>query len=331
MPPIAFITGITGQDGSYLAELLLSKGYTVHGMLRRTSSFNRSRLDPFYLKQSIENQRLFLHYADLNDILTLSNLIHKIKPDEFYHLAGQSHSGLSYQIPISTFNEIAAATSNLLEIFRTMTPAPKIYHASSAEIFGNALKSPQNETTPFRPISPYGCSKAFCTQLCQVYRRTYNLFICNGILYNHESPRRGENFVTRKISLGVAKILRGNANSLSLGNLDATRDWGHAKDYVLAMWMMLQRNTPDDFVIATGKLHTVRDFVDRAFKTVGLDYHQYITQDPRFFRPNDDSITVGDATKAKDYLGWTPYYSFESLVDEMVHADIQLKESPTFH
>ncbi len=252
-PKTALITGITGQDGSYLAELLLGKGYAVHGVVRRTSNLLRSRIEHLRRDEDIYDKRLFLHYGDLSDGTTLRRIFSKVQPAEVYHLAGQSHVGLSFEIPESTCDEIGMATLRLLEIARDQAEPVKVYHAASSEIFGNAAESPQSESTPLRPSSPYGCAKAFATQLARVYRDSYGLFVCNGILYNHESPRRGENFVTRKIARAVARIARGLDDELVLGSLDSRRDWGRAQDYVVSMWLMLQHEKPDDYVVATGE------------------------------------------------------------------------------
>jgi GDPmannose 4,6-dehydratase len=255
---IALITGITGQDGSYLTELLLQKGYEVHGIVRRSSSLERIRLNRLYTDDSVYGQRLFLHYADLSDITTIRRIIMRVRPTEFYHLAGQSHVGLSFEIPESTCDLTAMGTLRIMEILRDLQQPPRFLHASSREIFGSPEKSPQDESTPFAPVSPYGCAKAFATQMTRIYREAHGLFFCNAICYNHESPRRGENFVTRKVSLAAARIQAGLQKQLSLGDLDAARDWGYAVDFVNAMWLMLQQPAPDDYVLATGKEHTIR-------------------------------------------------------------------------
>src|SRR6202171_1555849 len=275
-PKIALITGITGQDGSYLTELLLEKGYAVHGIVRRTSNLLRSRIEHLRRDERISGDRLFLHYGDLSDGTTLRRIFRDVKPTELYHLAGQSHVGLSFEIPESTCEEIGMATLRLLEIARDQPQPVKFYHASSSEIFGNATESPQTELTPLQPASPYGCAKAFATQLARVYRESYGLFVANGILYNHESPRRGENFVTRKIARAAARIARGLDADLLLGSLDSRRDWGRAQDYVTAMWLMLQQDKPADYVVATGETHSVRDFVDTAFAGVNLAPAQFV-------------------------------------------------------
>jgi len=323
-PKTALITGITGQDGSYLAELLLEKGYAVHGVVRRTSNLLRSRIEHLRRDESICDKRLFLHYGDLSDGTTLRRIFSKVQPAEIYHLAGQSHVGLSFEIPESTCDEIGMATLRLLEIARDQPEPVKIYHASSSEIFGNATESPQSETTPLLPSSPYGCAKAFATQLARVYRDSYGLFVCNGILYNHESPRRGENFVTRKIARAVARIAGGLEDELVLGSLDNRRDWGRAQDYVAAMWLMLQHEKPDDYVVATGETHSVREFVEAAFAVVKLPWEKYVKHDRAFDRLNDPAHLVGSAEKIKTTLGWRPTGSFTELVREMVEAELAI-------
>jgi GDPmannose 4,6-dehydratase len=318
----ALITGITGQDGSYLTELLLEKGYTVHGVVRRTSNLPRSRIEHLRGDENIYGKSLFLHYGDLSDGTTLRRIFSKVQPDELYHLAGQSHVGLSFEIPESTCEEIGMATLRLLEIARDQRRPVRFYHASSAEIFGNAAESPQTENTPLRPASPYGCAKAFATQLARVYRESYGLFVCNGILYNHESPRRGENFVTRKIARAVARIARGLDQELLLGSIESRRDWGRAEDYVAAMWLMLQQEKPADYVVATGKTHSVRDFVETAFAVVNLPSAKYVKHNPAFERPADPAHLVGSPEKIKVELGWQPRGSFTDLVREMVEAEL---------
>ncbi len=313
----ALITGITGQDGSYLTELLLQKGYAVHGIVRRTSNLLRSRIEHLRLDAKIYGKNLFLHYGDLSDTTTLRRIFREVGPGELYHLAGQSHVGLSFELPESTCDEAGMATLRLLEIVRE-----KFYHASTSEIFGNASESPQMEETAMRPTSPYGCAKAFATQLARVYRQSYRMFVCNGILYNHESPRRGENFVTRKIARAAARISRGLDVDLVLGNLESKRDWGRAQDYVIAMWLMLQHGKPDDYVVATGEAHSVRDFVEAAFKVVDLPWKKYVKQDPAFDRPIEPARLVGCADKIKKILGWKLSGSFEQLVREMVEAEL---------
>jgi GDPmannose 4,6-dehydratase len=315
----ALITGITGQDGSYLAELLLEKGYAVHGIVRRTSNVVRSRIE--HLRAEAGN-RLALHYGDLTDGTTLRRIFAQVQPAEVYHLAGQSHVGLSFEIPESTSEEVGMATLRLLEICRDQTQPVKFYHASSSEIFGKAEESPQTENTPYRPANPYGCAKAFATQLASVYRTAYGLFVCNGILYNHESPRRGENFVTRKIARAAARIARGLDQQVVLGSLDSRRDWGHARDYVHAMWLMMQHETPDDYIVATGVTHSVRDFVEAAFSSVRLEWQQYVKHDPAFDRPTEPVRLVGSPEKAQRVLGWRATSTFEDLVREMVQAEL---------
>lgn len=315
----ALITGISGQDGSYLAELLLAKGYQVHGVVRRTSNLLRSRIE--HLRRD-QGTRLVLHYGDLADATTLRRIFAEVRPGEVYHLAGQSHVGLSFEIPESTCDEVGMATLRLLEIVRDQAQPVRFYHASSSEVFGRATESPQTEATPFRPATPYGCAKAFATQLAQVYRESYGLFVANGILYNHESPRRGENFVTRKITRGVARIARGLDQELVLGNVESRRDWGRAQDYVMAMWMMLQHERPDDYIVASGETHSVREFVELAFGGVDLPWEKYVRHNPAFDRPADPATLVGSTKKIGEALGWRPAGSFAQLVREMVEADL---------
>jgi len=319
---IALITGITGQDGSYLCELLLAKGYKVHGVVRRTSNMLRSRIEHLRRNEEIYDQQLFLHYGDLSDSTTLRRIVGDVRPMELYHLAGQSHVGLSFEIPESTCEEAGMATLRLLEVARSQPQPVKFYHASSSEIFGNASEIPQTENTPLRPTSPYGCAKAFATQLARVYRESHGLYVCNGILYNHESPRRGENFVTRKIARAAARIARNLDNELVLGNLESQRDWGRAQDYVQAMWLMLQHETADDYVVATGETHSVREFVDAAFAVVDLPWEKYVKHDPSFDRPTEPARLVGCADKIRETLSWKPAGSFRQLVHEMVEAEL---------
>lgn len=321
--PRAFITGITGQDGSYLAELLLQKGYEVHGTVRRTSTLVRSRIDHLYHNPEIYGKTLFLHYADLDDPNTIRRAMVKANPDEIYHLAGQSHVGLSFEMTESTCEQIAMGTLRILEMVRDLPKPAKFFHATSSEIFGSPKEFPQTEETPMFPTTPYGCAKAFSTQLVRVYRQAFSIFAVNGIMYNHESPKRGENFVSRKICKGAAAIKLGLQNELYLGNLDAQRDWGHAKDYVLGMWLSLQYNSPEDFIFATGQLHTVREMVEIAFETVGLDWRKYVKQDPRLFRPVDPQRLVGSFQKAERLLGWKPTVGFRDLVVEMTLSELQ--------
>jgi GDPmannose 4,6-dehydratase len=317
----ALITGVTGQDGSYLAELLLSKAYEVHGLVRRSSNTARARLDHLTRDSDVYGARLFLHYADLDDVTTIRRLLTKIKPDEVYHLAGQSHVGASFEIPESTCEFTAMGTLRLLEILRDCDPLPKLLHVSSSEIFGTPDDSPQNEQTPMRPVTPYGVAKAFATDMIRVYRESFGLFACNAICFNHESPRRGESFVTRKITRSAVRIKQGLQTELSLGNLDAQRDWGYAPDYVNAFWQMLQTEQASDLVLATGKLHTVKDWLDVAFKGLGLDWRKHVKLDPRFLRKADPTRLVGDSTRARIQLGWQPSVSFEEMVNSMVQAE----------
>ncbi len=319
---IALITGITGQDGSYLTELLLEKGYTVHGIVRRTSNLLRSRIEHLRNDKDVYDKRLFLHYGDLSDSTTLRRIFSEVRPAEIYHLAGQSHVGLSFEIPESTCEEVGMATLSLLEIARDQPQPVRFYHASSSEIFGSAEESPQTEDTPLQPASPYGCAKAFATQLVRVYRQSYGLFVCNGILYNHESPRRGENFVTRKITHAVARIARGFQHELVLGNLESRRDWGRAQDYVGAMWLMLQHEVPDDYVVATGDARSVREFVEAAFAVVNLVPEKYVKHNPVFDRLADPAGLVGSSEKIRRVLGWKPSGSFQQLVREMVESEL---------
>jgi GDPmannose 4,6-dehydratase len=320
--PTALITGITGQDGSYLAELLLGKGYAVHGLVRRTSNLVRSRIEHLRNDATIYGRDFFLHYSDLSDATTLRRIFRTVQPTEVYHLAGQSHVGLSFEIPESTCEEVAMATLRLLEICRDQPQPVRVYHASTSEVFGAASESPQNENTAFRPTSPYGCAKAFATQTARVYREAYGLFVCNGILYNHESPRRGENFVTRKITRHVAQIALGQADRLTLGNVQARRDWGHAADYVAAMWRMLQHTHADDFIVATGETHSVLEFAQAAFQVVGLPWEKYLREDPALQRRTEPGALVGDPAKIQRILGWQRTHNFQDLVREMVEADI---------
>jgi len=324
---IALITGITGQDGSYLAELLLEKGYTVHGIVRRTSNLLRSRIEHLRRDEKIYGRSLFLHYGDLSDSATLRRIIVDVRPMELYHLAGQSHVGLSFEIPESTCEEAGMATLRLLEIVRSHSQPVRFYHASTSEIFGNAREVPQTESTPMHPTSPYGCAKAFATQLAQVYRESYGLFVCNGILYNHESPRRGENFVTRKIARAAARIARNLETELVLGNIESQRDWGRAQDYVQAMWLMLQYHTADDYVVATGETHSVREFVEAAFAFVDLPWQKYVKHDSAFNRPTEPVQLVGCADKIGKILGWKPGGTFRELVHEMVEAELAVIDS----
>jgi GDPmannose 4,6-dehydratase len=316
----ALITGITGQDGSYLAELLLGKGYEVYGLVRRSSSFNTERLEGIYQDPHVQDYRLRLIYGDLEDGSSLANVVKKVHPDEIYNLGAQSHVRVSFDVPEYTVGTVALGTLRLLEAMREIVPQARFYQASSSEMFGST-PPPQNESTLFSPRSPYACAKVFAHQLCQNYRDAYGLFISCGILFNHESPRRGIPFVTRKITRAAARIKHGLDKKLFMGNLDAKRDWGHAKDYVEAMWMMLQQDKPDDYVIATGESYSVRDCLDIAFTTLGLDWEKYVELDPRYLRPTEVDHLRGDASKARKALGWTPKITFKQLITEMVKAD----------
>src|SRR6202023_1828173 len=320
----ALITGITGQDGSYLTELLLGKDYAVHGVVRRTSNLQRSRIEHLRRDEKIYGQRLFLHYGDLSDGTTLRRIFRDVQPSELYHLAGQSHVGLSFEIPESTCDDAGMSTLRLLEIMRDQAQPARFYHASTSEIFGNAAESPQTEETPMRPTSPYGCAKAFATQLVRVYRQSYGLFACNGICYNHESPRRGENFVTRKIARAAARISRGLDVDLVLGGLESKRDWGRAQDYVRAMWQMLQHDQPDDYVVATGETHSVREFVEAAFAVVDVPWKKYVKQNAAFNRPMEPARLVGCADKIRKTLDWKPSGSFEDLGREMGEEEVEM-------
>jgi GDPmannose 4,6-dehydratase len=317
----AFITGITGQDGSYLAEFLLEKGYEVHGIVRRNSTVFRSRIEHLY--KDHKDIDLFLHYGDINDGTNISRFLYNIQPDEIYNLAAQSHVRISFDIPVYTADVVAVGVVRLLEAIKDSGIKAKFYQASSSEMFGSVKDTPQNEETCFHPRSPYACSKVFAHYQTINYRESYDMFACSGILFNHESPRRGENFVTRKISKGVADIKNGLTDKIVLGNLDAKRDWGYAKEYVEAMWLMLQQKKPDDYVIATGETHTVREFVEEAFKIVDLDWEKYVKFDERFLRPAEVDLLVGDYSKAKEKLGWEPKTKFKDLVKLMVEADLK--------
>lgn len=328
MSKVALITGITGQDGSYLSELLLEKGYEVHGLVRRSSTFNRSRIDHLFERgeEGGSGHQLHLHYGDLTDSSSLRALVTKIKPDEVYNLGAQSHVKISFEVPEYTGEVTGIGTLRLLEAIRDSGLKPRIYQAGSSEMYGKVMEIPQKETTPFYPRSPYGAAKVYSHWIAVNYREAYNLFISNGILFNHESPRRGENFVSRKITLGVAAIKLGLQKELVLGNMDAKRDWGYAKDYVEAMWMMLQADKPDDFVVATNETHTVHEFCQKAFAHVGLDYKKYVRTDAKFFRPTEVDILIGDYSKATKQLGWKPRTSFDELVKLMVDSDLKLLE-----
>ena len=323
----ALITGITGQDGSYLAELLLSKDYEVHGIIRRASTFNTGRLDPIYSDPHTPRNRLFLHYGDLSDASAMARLISKIQPEEIYNLAAQSHVRVSFDSPEYTTDITATGVVRLLEAIRETGIRPRFYQASSSEMYGKVREIPQTEATPFYPRSPYGCAKVFAFWATVNYRESYGLHASNGILFNHESPRRGETFVTRKITRAVAHIKAGLQDKLFLGNLEAKRDWGYAKEYVEAMWLMLQQDSPDDYVIATHETHSVREFLERAFGHVGLDYRDHVEIDSRYHRPTEVELLIGDYSKAKQKLGWQPKTRFEDLVTLMVDADVALLEA----
>ena len=318
----ALITGITGQDGSYLAEFLLSKKYEVHGIIRRASSFNTSRIDHIYVDPHKPSAQLFLHYGDLSDSEQISNIVYNIKPDEVYHLGAQSHVRVSFDMPEYTGNVTGLGTIRILEAIRRSGNNIRFYQASSSEMFG-ASKPPQNEETPFRPRSPYAATKVYAYWMVINYRQGYNLFACNGILFNHESPRRGETFVSRKITCAVASILAKKQDYLYLGNLEAKRDWGYAPEYVEVMWKMLQNDKPEDIVVGTGESHSVEEFVREAFSYVSLDRGKYVKIDPRYFRPTEVEELVADSTKAKRILGWEPKIRFEELVKIMVDADMR--------
>ena len=320
----ALITGITGQDGSYLAELLLSKGYTVHGIIRRASTFNTGRLDAIYADPHSDKTRLFLHYGDLSDASALARLLAKIQPEEVYNLAAQSHVRVSFDAPEYTADIVGTGTVRLLEAIREAGIKPRFYQASSSEMYGKVLEVPQTETTPFYPRSPYACAKVYSFWITVNYRESYGLHASNGILFNHESPRRGETFVTRKITRALAQIKAGRQDKLYLGNLDSKRDWGYAKEYVEAMWLMLQQDEPDDYVIATNETHSVREFLEVAFDHAGLEWQKYVEIDPRYFRPAEVDLLIGDPSKAKKKLGWEPKTKFAELVKIMVDADMKL-------
>jgi GDPmannose 4,6-dehydratase len=320
----AFITGITGQDGSYLAELLLSKGYEVHGIMRRSSVFNTERVDHLFVDVHNSSTKMHLHFGDLSDASNLNHLLKTIQPNEIYNLGAQSHVRVSFDIPEYTVNVDALGTLRLLDAIRENKISTKFYQAGSSEMFGDVLEIPQNEKTPFNPASPYGAAKVFAHQICKNYRVAYNMFITNGILFNHESPRRGKTFVTRKITRGVAAILAKKTEKIYLGNLEAKRDWGYAPEYVEAMWLMMQKNEPDDYVIATGETHSVRDFVEEAFRLVGIEtWEKYIGIDPRYYRPQEVNLLKGDYSKAKKELDWEPKVKFKQLVKIMLEADLK--------
>lgn len=336
----ALITGITGQDGSYLAEFLLEKGYEVHGLVRRTSSITKERIEDIYKNLDLKNKNLYLHYGDMTDSSSIQNIISIVRPDEIYNLAAMSQVGISFDIPEYTANCDGIGLLRLLEAVRKLKiDNVRIYQASTSELYGKVTETPQNEETPFNPQSPYGISKLYAYWISKNYRESYNMFICNGILFNHESERRGENFVTRKISLGIANIKNGGNESIKLGHLDSKRDWGYAKEYIESMWLMLQQDNPDDYVIATGETHTVREFVEEAFKLVGIEIRWMgggieekgidkegrilVEIDPRYFRPSEVEMLVGDPSKAKEKMGWEPKIKFKELVKLMVESDLK--------
>lgn len=318
----ALITGITGQDGSYLAEFLLSRDYEVHGIIRRASTFNTSRIDHIYIDPHDLGAKLFLHYGDLSDSEQISNIVYNIKPDEVYHLGAQSHVRVSFDMPEYTGNVNALGTIRILEAIRRSGNETKFYQASSSEMFGDA-SPPQNENTPFRPRSPYAIAKVYAYWLTVNYREGYNLFACNGILFNHESPRRGETFVTRKVTRAIANILAKKQNVLFLGNLEPNRDWGYAPEYVEIMWQALQTDKPDDFVVGTGETHSIREFVEQAFSYVDLNWENYVKIDPRYFRPTEVDRLIADTGKAKKIFGWKPSIRFKELIKIMIDADMR--------
>ena len=319
----ALITGITGQDGSYLAELLLSKGYEVHGLIRRSSTFNTDRIDHLYQDPHTPGTKLHLHYGDLSVSGQMADLVYNIQPNEIYHLGAQSHVRVSFDMPEYTGDVTGLGTVRLLEAIRKTGVKTKFYQASSSEMFGSA-PAPQNERTPFEPRSPYAAAKVYSYYVVKNYREGYNIFASNGILFNHESPRRGETFVTRKITRAATRIKLGLQEKLYLGNLEAKRDWGFAGDFVEAMWLILQEDEPDDYVIATGETHSVREFAETAFQKLGLDYQAYVEIDQRYFRPTETDVLLGDSTKARKKLGWEPKVTFYQLIDMMIEADLEL-------
>jgi len=323
----AFITGITGQDGSYLAEFLLYKGYEVHGLIRRSSTFNTSRIDHLYQDPHLPGIRLFLHYGDLSDSGQLTNIIYNIQPDEIYHLGAQSHVRVSFDLPEYTGDITALGTTRILESIRRSGIKTKFYQASSSEMFG-AAPSPQNENTPFMPRSPYAAAKVYSYWMVKNYRDGYNMFACNGILFNHESPRRGETFVTRKITRGLAHIIAKKEKKIYLGNLEAKRDWGYAPEYVETMWLMIQQEKPDDYVIGTGETHSIKEFLDEAFSYLDMDWKDYVEVDSRYFRPTEVEYLQADYDKARKELSWSPKVSFKDLVKIMVDYDLELLNLP---
>jgi len=322
----ALITGITGQDGSYLAELLLGKGHEVHGIIRRSSSFNTERIEHLYRDPHESDARVRLHYGDLNDSSSLQAILRSVQPDEVYNLAAQSHVRVSFDIPEYTSEITGLGSIRLLEAIRQVGIMPRFYQASSSEMYGTAVETPQRETTPFNPCSPYGCAKAYSFYITKNYREAYGMHASNGILFNHESPRRGETFVTRKITRAATRIRVGLQDKLYLGNLEAKRDWGFAGDFVEAMWLMLQVDRADDYVIATGEMHSVREFLDLVFSMLDLDWHRYVEIDPRYFRPREVDMLLGDASKARKVLNWRPRVNFLQLARMMVDSDLALAE-----
>ena len=327
----AIVTGITGQDGSFLTELLLEKGYEVFGIIRRSSSFNTARIDHLYRDPHEQDTRLRLFFGDLNDSSSLNTIIRQTQPDEIYNLGAQSHVRVSFDVPEYTAEVTALGTVRLLEGIREIGIQPKFYQASSSELFGKVVETPQNEQTPFYPRSPYGCAKAYAYHITVNYREAYGLFACNGILFNHESERRGETFVSRKITRAATRIKLGMQKKLYLGNLDARRDWGYAADYVEAMWLMMQAEKPDDYVIATGVTHSVREFLDATFGYLDLDWNQYVEIDPRYYRPAEVDLLQGDPSKARRELGWEPRVSFQEMVKLMVDHDLELAHQEQTH
>jgi len=324
MGKTALISGITGQDGSFLTEFLLAQGYNVYGIIRRSSSFNTQRLDHIYQDPHEQGARLHLLYGDLNDSSSLSTILRQVQPDEIYNLGAQSHVRVSFDIPEYTGEVTGLGTVRLLEAIREIGIKPKFYQASSSELYGKVVETPQTETTPFHPRSPYACAKAYAYYITVNYRESYGIFACNGILFNHESERRGETFVSRKITRAATRIKLGLQEKLFMGNLDARRDWGYARDYVEAMWMMMNADEPDDYVIATGETHSVREFIEQTFAYLDLDWQKYVEIDPRYFRPAEVDLLLGDATKARQKLGWEPKVSFAALVKLMVDHDLRL-------
>jgi GDPmannose 4,6-dehydratase len=329
---VALVTGITGQDGSYLAELLLEKGYEVHGIIRRASTFNTGRLEHLYQDVHEPNPSLILHYGDVTDGQQITNLVLDVAPDEIYNLAAQSHVRVSFDEPMYTLDAVAKGTLAVLEAARQLSKrkAVRVYQASSSEMFGDVREVPQTEATPFYPRSPYACAKVYAFHQTVNYREAYNLFACNGILFNHESPRRGETFVTRKITRAATRIKEGLQDKLYLGNLDAKRDWGYAKEYVEAMWLMLQSEEPNDYVIATNETHTIREFLGETFSYLDLNWQDYVEIDTRYFRPTEVDLLIGDYSKAKDLLGWEPKTTFADLAQLMVEADWELAREERF-